>query len=163
MSNRREFLKLAVLLAVAVCFSVHTLFAQDAAPPKRDVHLFAVSYTDIIHPQKVPARKITIPDVDGYKVLKGDFHIHTICSDGLSMPQDRVHEAVDNGLDVIAITDHTNCEPYAAYRDMLKMLSIKNRDGFDGEMIDRNLPYLLAKPEADRQKLLLIPGTEISY
>ena len=50
--------------------------------------------------------RIVIPDIEGYKTLKGDFHIHTVFSDGDVWPSTRVKEAVWEGLDVIAITEH---------------------------------------------------------
>ncbi|MCL2742423.1 MAG: hypothetical protein FWE67_01080 [Planctomycetaceae bacterium] len=163
MYNQREFLKCAALLTVVVFLLTPCLFAQDNASPKpEDANLFPVTYGDKIHPPKIPPRKITIPNVGEYKVLKGDFHMHTILSDGRVMPQDRVSDAVDNGLDVIAITDHINSAPYRGYPDMLKMLNITNRDDSGGKTLDQNLSYLLAKPEADKKKLLLVPGTEIA-
>ena len=61
----------------------------------------------------ITPRTITIPDTAGFKVLK-DFHMHTLFSDGQVMPADRVNEAVQNGLDVIAITDHIECVPSSA-------------------------------------------------
>ena len=45
---------------------------------------------------------IYIPDVEGYKTLKCDFHTHTIFSDGDIKPENRVWEAAIRGLDVIA-------------------------------------------------------------
>src|SRR5690554_7062845 len=54
---------------------------------------------------------IRIPDIDGYKTLKGDFHIHTVFSDGKVWPDQRVKEAWNEGLDVIAITDHIEYRP----------------------------------------------------
>ena len=38
--------------------------------------------------------KIVIPNVDGYLTLKGDFHIHTVFSDGKVWPETRVREAI---------------------------------------------------------------------
>lgn len=37
---------------------------------------------------------------------KGDFHVHTSASDGKKSPDQVVKEAVNNNLDIIAITDH---------------------------------------------------------
>ena len=48
--------------------------------------------------------KIVIPDIEGYKTLKCDFHMHTIFSDGNVWPTTRVKEAVWEGMDAIAIT-----------------------------------------------------------
>ena len=38
--------------------------------------------------------KIVIPDIEGYKTLKGDFHVHTVFSDASVWPTTRVQEAV---------------------------------------------------------------------
>ena len=46
-------------------------------------------------------QEVVIPDVAGYKVLKCDFHIHTVFSDGDVWPTYRVTEAWKDGLDVI--------------------------------------------------------------
>ena len=50
--------------------------------------------------------KIVVPDIEGYKTLKGDFHIHTVFSDATVWPTTRVQEALWEGLDVIAISEH---------------------------------------------------------
>ena len=49
--------------------------------------------------------KIIVPNVEGRLTLKGDFHIHTMFSDGSVWPEARVQEALWEGLDVLAITD----------------------------------------------------------
>ena len=44
--------------------------------------------------QRDPVRKIIrIPDIPGYLTLTGDFHMHTIFSDGRVWPDLRVEEA----------------------------------------------------------------------
>ena len=50
--------------------------------------------------------KIVVPDIEGYQTLTGDFHIHTVFSDASVWPATRVQEAIWEGLDVIAITEH---------------------------------------------------------
>ena len=109
-------------------------------------HKFPVTYGNNIHPPKLPPRKITIPNVGEYMVLKGDFHMHTLFSDGTVMPQDRVRDAIDNGLDAIAITDHIE-----SYNRRLQHRSD-----------DKNIGYNLAKVEADKLNLILVPGGEIT-
>lgn len=52
------------------------------------------------------------PDIPGYQTLVGDFHIHTVFSDGLVWPTVRVDEAVREKLDVIAFTDHIEYLPF---------------------------------------------------
>lgn len=44
--------------------------------------------------------------------MKSDFHIHTYYSDGIYSPEKIVDMAVENGLEVIAITDHDNVLAY---------------------------------------------------
>jgi len=104
-----------------------------------------------VKPAKAPPRTITIPDVGEFKVLKGDFHMHTLFSDGHVMPKDRVLEAVDNGLDVIAITDHIEYRPNIGG----KSLRLVEND-------DYNRSYNLAKAEAETNNLILVRGTEIT-
>ena len=88
---------------------------------------------------------INVPDIDGLKTLKCDFHIHTVFSDGDVWPTVRVKEAWQEGLDVIALTDHTSDVP-----------SKKNIIG------GPNAPYEIAKPEAEELGIMLIHATEIS-
>ncbi|MDR0795259.1 MAG: PHP domain-containing protein [Tannerella sp.] len=90
-------------------------------------------------------RIIRLPVVNGLLSVKCDFHIHTVFSDGDAWPTARVKEAWQDGLDAIAITDHTSAAP-----------SKRNVTG------GPNASYEIAKPEADRRGLLLIQGTEIT-
>lgn len=59
-----------------------------------------------------------------YEVLRGDFHMHTVHSDGTLSPADRVLEAWQYGYDVIAITDHGNFLAYEQVRSMADTLGI---------------------------------------
>jgi len=52
------------------------------------------------------SENIVIPDVNGYQVLKCDFHTHTVFSDGQVWPSIRAQEAWEEGLDAIALTEH---------------------------------------------------------
>lgn len=58
---------------------------------------------------------INIPDVNGYKVLKCDFHMHTVFSDGLVWPSIRAQEAWEEGLDAMALTEHIEYHPHKDY------------------------------------------------
>lgn len=89
----------------------------------------------------------TIPDIPGYLTLKGDFHTHTIFSDGFVRPDFRVTEAWAEDLDIIAITDH------------LEEKNHPNRDIFPK---DANLGYKRAIKKAKILDILLIPGTEVT-
>jgi len=150
--NRRELLKCFALLGTAAALPTRPLFAEGISLPKPvGDGLSIVHHNEELLRTKTP-RKITIPDAGEFKVLKGDFHMHTLFSDGRVMPRDRVLEAVDNGLDVIAITDHIEYHPY------LGGGSLKFAENND----DLNRPYNLAKAEADKNKLILIRGGEIT-
>ena len=46
------------------------------------------------------------PRVGTYQVLRGDFHMHTVNSDGKLTTRERVEESHRMGYDVIAVTDH---------------------------------------------------------
>lgn len=49
---------------------------------------------------------LIFPNLPGYVTLKGDFHMHTVGSDGSVKGNISVLDAWRDGLDVIAITDH---------------------------------------------------------
>lgn len=110
-----------------------------------------VTQTANVNKQNITARKnesrqeIVIPNVNGYQVLKCDFHIHTVFSDGSVWPDFRVQEAWRDGMDAIAMTDHIEYLPYKKYFNA-----------------DFNTSYEIAKPVADRYGLILIRGTEIT-
>ncbi|MEE0930696.1 MAG: PHP domain-containing protein [Acutalibacteraceae bacterium] len=55
--------------------------------------------------------------------LVGDFHSHTIHSDGLDSPESVLNSAIRLGLDFIAITDHNN---YTGSVDAMKIAKNKN-------------------------------------
>jgi len=158
MTNRRNFLKSVALMGVATTLPVHNLFAQST----ENTALAAVSHHREMAPIRKPPRVITIPDVDEFKVLKGDFHMHTLFSDGSVMPQDRVREAVDNGLDVISITEHINSAIFRVYPNIHDVVTITDHLGSRAPRIDQNIPDILAKPEAEKNELILIRGVEIA-
>ena len=95
--------------------------------------------------------KIVIPDVEGYKTLKGEFHIHTVFSDGAVWPETRVQEALWEGLDVLAMTDHIDTRS----RRWVKR-------GYLSSKCNRNTSYELAKEAAEGKDLLVINGGELS-
>ena len=107
-------------------------------------------------------RKITVPNVGEFLVLKGDFHIHTLFSDGRVWPAERVIEADGNGLDAIAITDHLEYRSRLGGPDRRdkngKLTNIPLREQND----NHNYSYELAKAEAAKRKLLLIHSAEIT-
>lgn len=88
---------------------------------------------------------LMIPNANGYKVLKCDFHMHTVFSDGQVWPTIRNQEVWDEGLDAYAITDHIE---YNRYKEDVR--------------IDHNRGYELLKDVADKQNLILVKGSEIT-
>lgn len=70
--------------------------------------LFAVAPVSMA----APKRPLNFPDIEGYKTLACDFHMHTVFSDGSVWPTVRVQEAWRDGLDAISLTDHIEYQPH---------------------------------------------------
>jgi 3',5'-nucleoside bisphosphate phosphatase len=115
------------LLAAAACLSASYFWAA-AAPP------------DTLVRDPLP-----VPNLPGFRTLKGDFHTHTVFSDGEVWPSTRVVEAWTAGLDVIALTDHAGTHPHR--QDL---------------STDLKRPYEIAQPTAERLGMILIQGVEIA-
>lgn len=97
----------------------------------------------VAYPQ---SRKIIhLPDIEGYKTLKCDFHMHTVFSDGTVWPTVRVEEAWSEGLDAIAITDHIEYRPHS--KDVVA---------------DHNRSFEIASPLAKELDIILVKGAEIT-
>lgn len=88
---------------------------------------------------------INIPNVNGLTVLKCDFHMHTVFTDGHVWPNVRVQEAWKEGLDAISFTEHVEYTPHSA--------DVK---------IGNLRPHELAKNLAAENNLILIKGTEVT-
>lgn len=86
-----------------------------------------------------------LPNIEGYKTLKCDFHTHTVFSDGLVWPTIRVEEAISEGLDAIAISDHLEYLPHK------KLVST-----------DKNISSQIAKRHAIGKNLVVIAAAEIT-
>ena len=91
-------------------------------------------------------RVINFPDISGYLTLKTDLHIHTVFSDGKVWPDIRVEEAIRDGLDAIAITDHLEYQPHAD----------------DIPHPDRNRSFSIAAGDAEGEELIVINGSEVT-
>ena len=90
-----------VLLALALLFVSSALFADSVTRPRHD-----------------------FPRVGDYEVLCGDFHMHTVNSDGKLTTRERVQEAYDFGYDVIAITDHYTTRAYRVAKHVAEPLGM---------------------------------------
>ena len=88
---------------------------------------------------------IRIPGFDSFQTLKCDFHMHTVFSDGQVWPTVRLQEIWQEGLDVMAITDHVEYTPNAA--------DVK---------VNYNRAWELVKDLAAENNIVFIKGTEIT-
>jgi len=109
------------------------------------VPVVAVLLISAAFAQVQSVNRMNIPDVAGYLTLQCDLHVHTVFSDGDVWPTFRVQEAVSEGLDAIALTDHVEYQPKGEYVSK-----------------DRNAAYRIAQQAAVDAGLILIPGAEIT-
>jgi len=89
--------------------------------------------------------RVAIPDINGYKTLQCDFHMHSVFSDGTVWPTVRVDEAFREGLDAISLTEHLEYRPHS-----------QDINASHGRS------YEIAKPSADSRDVILIRGSEIT-
>ena len=92
-------------------------------------------------------RTIDFPDTAERLTLAVDLHTHSVFSDGHVWPKIRVEEALRDGLDALAITEHLEWQPHLA----------------DIPHPDRNRSYeeaVASLPEGS--ELILIAGSEIT-
>jgi predicted metal-dependent phosphoesterase TrpH len=90
-------------------------------------------------------KTVHLPDLPGYITLNCDFHLHTVFSDGDVWPTIRIDEALRNGLDAIAITDHIEYTP--------------KKDYIPGDL---NAAWKITEGYAKERNLILVHGTEIT-
>ena len=93
----------------------------------------------------VVRENIMIPAVNGFDVLKCDFHTHTVFSDGHVWPNVRNQEAWQEGLDALAITDHIEYTPHK-----------------EDVNVAHNRGYALLVESAKMSNILLVKGSEIT-
>ena len=136
-------------------------------------------YKDTVNPEILrhtnrysPCRhEIILPVVNGYNLYKADLHTHTLCSDGNVLPDFRISEAWQDGLDIVAITDHLEWRPHdetmAEYilgtSEGVKNNRISyNPPDEDGILVDLNYSYERAMKWAPEFGITVIRGIEIS-
>jgi len=90
-------------------------------------------------------RPFRLPDVPGYLTLQGDFHTHTVFSDGKVWPDVRAEEAWREGYDAIAVTDHLEYLPHRA--DLPP---------------SHDRPWEIAAPHGESLGLVVLRGSEIT-
>ncbi len=71
------------------------------------------------------------PRAGAYVVLTGDFHMHTVNSDGKLTTVERVQEAYEHGYDVIAVTDHSSNRGNRLARQAGERLGLVVLTGFE--------------------------------
>ncbi len=121
---------------------------------------------------------IVIPQVKGYNVYKADLHTHSIYSDGEVTPAQRVTEAWENGLDIVAITDHIEYRP--GENEILRYMGGYIRPEFRGGdkaantdivnstpdsrgiVLDLNLGCTMAAKQGKKTGMMVIKGAEIT-
>ena len=131
-------------------------------------------YTDANNPEmlhhvasKAPCRKVfTLPVVNGYNIYLADLHTHSVYSDGSVLPKFRIAEAWQDGLDIIAITEHIEYRPAekAFYEYLKKYTAVEyNKEkGINIPMVDLNTAVNVAATEGKNYDILVIPGSEIT-
>ena len=119
-------------------------------------------------------QEIVLPQVNGYTVYKADLHTHSIYSDGDCTPEYRVKEAWNNGLDVLAITEHIEYRRQEG--KMIAYLKGYVKEGAkavnhnliteaadeQGIQADLNIAVKLAQDAAKPYGITIIPGAEIT-
>jgi len=92
------------------------------------------------------SRAIVFPDTAEYLTLVADLHTHSVFSDGHVWPRIRVEEALRDGLDAMAVTEHLEYQPHRV----------------DISHPDRNRAYEIAAAAARDSNLIVIRGSEIT-
>jgi hypothetical protein len=91
-------------------------------------------------------RIIQFPDTREREVMVVDLHTHSVFSDGHVWPRTRVEEALRDGLDALAITEHLEWTPHRG----------------DINLDDRNRAWEIAHEAAAGTDLIVIAGSEIT-
>lgn len=95
--------------------------------------------------ERAVRRVVSVPNIEGYLTLKCDFHMHTVFADAQVSPVGRVREAWQDGLDVIAMSEH---------------IAVHKNKGI--RLKDYNLPISLAVKEGKKWGLMVVPAVEIT-
>ena len=160
----KRLISLGVLVLSALALNAQPHFKVASNP---DI----LRHDGAIFPSRV---NIVLPQVNGYNIYKADLHTHTFYSDGHVSPEFRVIEAWNDGLDVLAVTEHI--EYRSLERDMIEFMkgyvkedakainwSIVSTPADDrGIQTDLDMSVRLAQKEAEKYGLTIIPGAEIS-
>lgn len=97
------------------------------------------------HRRPIYRENIVLPEVNGYQLLKCDFHMHTVFSDGQVWPTIRAQEAWEEGLDAMALTEHIEYHPHK-----------------DDVKVDHNRSHVLIEEVSKKNNVILVKGTEVT-
>ena len=161
----KKSLIILAILATSVSASAQSFYV-DAKNP------------EMVHPAEyrdVHRKEIFIPQVNGFNVYKADLHTHTLYSDGQVLPNYRIREAWQDGLDIIAVTEHVEYRPVEEdlvkyldkYTDKKRKEAVNHRIIYeaatkDGIMVDLNTAVQISQKLAKSYGLTVIPGLEIT-
>ena len=161
----KKSLIILAILATSVSASAQSFYV-DAKNP------------EMVHPAEyrdVHRKEIFIPQVNGFNVYKADLHTHTMYSDGQVLPKYRIREAWQDGLDIIAVTEHIEYRPVEEdlvkyldkYTDKKRKEAVNHRiiseaATKDGIMVDLNTAVQISQKLAKSYGLTVIPGLEIT-
>lgn len=153
------------------------IFATSVAASAQSFYVDA-SNPEMVHPsdaRDVHRKEIIIPQVNGFNVYKADLHTHTIYSDAQVLPKYRIREAWQDGLDIIAVTEHVEYRPNESdlvkyldkYTDKKSKEAVNNKiiseaATKDGIMVDLNTAVNISQKLAKSYGLIVIPGLEIT-
>lgn len=85
-----------------------------------------------VHAQgQLDARRHDFPPAGKYQVLIGDFHMHTLNSDGRPTTRERVEESFRMGYDVISVTDHGKTRAYRVAKHVGEKLGLVVINGLE--------------------------------
>ncbi|MDD8026894.1 MAG: hypothetical protein PHI34_10285 [Acidobacteriota bacterium] len=107
--------------------------------------LLAIGLILAVSPLAAQRRVLRLPDIPGYTTLKGDFHTHTVFSDGNVWPTVRVQEAWRDGLDALAIADHVE---YLPHKDFIP--------------VNHNAAWEICRTLAEEKNIILVHGAELN-
>jgi hypothetical protein len=107
------------------------------------------------------------PPVGCWQVLCGDFHMHTINSDGKLTTRERVEESYKVGYDVIAVTDHGKPRAYKVAKYVGEPLGLIVLPGFETGVLGKEHYVALGVPPTfkprDPHSWAEKPGQETVY
>lgn len=144
------------LLTIALCSISVALGAQHRQQDGNNSSM-------LTFPALSTRTEIVLPEVNGYKVFKADLHVHTFFSDGNMSPSYRVFEAWQDGLDIIAITDHIEYRPNEVVMKQFLSEGDEKNVGPDSKILsDLNVSANSAVKQARNMGITLIHGAEIT-